>query len=194
MENIIQEPAPKYNYYTTQEYLNLERAIEDKHEYFDGHIYAMSGAGMPHVQIAANMVLEIGSFLKTKTCDIYFNDLRVTNIERDSYAYPDMVIVCDEKKFEDEKNDTLLNPSVIIEILSPSTRSIDKGRKLFYYQGIPSLKEYFMVDTLKQRIYIVRKQPDGKWVHDTTIESGSIFIETINLHLSLLDIYKGTGI
>jgi Uma2 family endonuclease len=122
------------------------------------------------------------------------NDLKVTNIHKDSYTYPDLLIVCGEKEFEDEHTDVLLNPSVIIEILSSSTRSIDKGRKFLYYQEIKSLKEYFMVDTIKQRIYIARKPKNGKWAFDTPAESGSVFIETINFHLSLSDIYNRTGI
>jgi Uma2 family endonuclease len=108
--------------------------------------------------------------------------------------YPDLLIYCGKEDLEDDKFDTLLNPSVIIEILSPSTRSIDKGRKFLYYQEIPSLKEYFMVDTVKQRVYIAKKPENGKWFFDTPAENGSVFIETINFQLSLSDIYKGTEI
>jgi Uma2 family endonuclease len=108
--------------------------------------------------------------------------------------YPDLLIYCDKEELEDDQFDTLLNPSVIIEILSPSTRSIDKGRKFFYYQEIKSLNEYFMIDTVKQRIFIARKQPDRRWITELPAETGSIFIETINFHLPLSDIYKGTGI
>ena len=95
---------------------------------------------------------------------------------------------------EDDKFDTLLNPAVILEILSPSTRNIDKGRKFLYYQAIPSLKEYLLIDTQKRRIYILRKQPSGQWLQDLPVQTGSIFIETINFHLSLSDIYNRTGI
>jgi Uma2 family endonuclease len=192
--NLVQEAAPKYNYYSPAEYLEMERASDEKHEYFDGHVYNMSGAGMKHVQIAANVFLEIGSFLKGKGCDAYFNDLKVTNIHKDSYTYPDLLIVCGEKEFEDEHKDVLLNPSVIIEILSPSTRSIDKGRKFLYYQEIKSLKEYFMIDTIKQRVYVASKPINRKWEFDTPVESGNIFIETISFQLSLSDIYNRTGI
>jgi Uma2 family endonuclease len=194
MENIIQEPAFKYNFYSPQEYLEIERASDEKHEYFDGQVYNMSGASMAHVQICANVFLTTGLFLKEKGCSIYSNDLKVTNIHKDSYTYPDLLIVCGEKEFEDEKKDVLLNPSVIIEILSPSTRSIDKGRKFFYYQEIVSLKEYFMIDTMKQRVFIARRQPDRRWLTELPTATGSIFIETINFHLSLSDIYNGTGI
>lgn len=194
MENVVKEPAPKYNFISPQEYLEIERASEEKHEYFDGHVYNISGASMNHAQITSNIFLRVGQFLEEKECDIYVNDLKVTNIHKDSYTYPDMLIVCGEKEFEDEQKDVLLNPSVIIEILSPSTRSIDKGRKFLYYQGIASLKEYILVDTLKRRIYIFRKQLSGQWLQDLPLEAGIIFIETINFHLSLSDIYNRTGI
>jgi Uma2 family endonuclease len=109
--------------------------------------------------------------------------------------YPDVIIVCGKEELEDDKFDTLLNPAVIFEILSPSTQNVDKGRKLLYCQQIPSLKEYYMIDTIKQRIYIVKKQNDGKWAYQTPVESEeSIFIETIQFNLSLSAIYKGTGI
>jgi Uma2 family endonuclease len=194
MENLVKEPAPKYNFISPQEYLEMERASDEKHEYFDGYVYNMSGASMNHVQITSNVFLKVGLFLESKACDIYVNDLKVTNIHKDSYTYPDLLIVCGEKEFEDEHTDVLLNPSVIIEILSPSTRAIDKGRKFLYYQEIKSLKEYFMIDTVKQRIYTARKPLNRKWEFDTTVETGSIFIETINFHLSLSDIYNRTGI
>jgi Uma2 family endonuclease len=194
MENIIKEPAPKYNYYSPGEYLELERASDEKHEYFDGQIYLMSGASLKHEKVATNLILEIGTFLKGKKCKILAETMRVTNKTRDAYMYPDLLIYCEKEELEDDHFDTLLNPSVILEILSPSTRSIDKGRKFLYYQEIASLKEYFMVDTLKQRVYVARKQSNGKWAYEPTSEKGSIFIETISFHLSLSDIYNGTGI
>ncbi|MBX9784605.1 MAG: Uma2 family endonuclease [Chitinophagaceae bacterium] len=192
--NMVQEAAPKYNYYSPAEYLELERASDEKHEYFDGQVYNMAGASMNHVQVSANVFISTGSFLKGKECSIYSSDLKVTNKQKDAYTYPDLLIVCGKKEFDDEMADVLLNPSVIIEILSLSTRSIDKGRKFFYYQEIKSLNEYFMIDTIKQRVFTARKQPDERWLTELPVETGSIFIETINFHLSLSDIYNGTGI
>ncbi len=194
MENIIQEPAPKYNLISPNEYLEMERASDEKHEYFDGQVYLMSGASLKHAKIAMNLAIEIGSYLKEKKCKALAETMRVTTKAKDAYMYPDLLIYCDKEELEDDKFDTLLNPSVIVEILSPSTRSIDKGRKFLYYQGISSLKEYFMIDTLKQRVYIAKKQANGKWAFENTVEEGSIFIETIQFNLPLTDIYKGTGI
>ncbi|MBP6687039.1 MAG: Uma2 family endonuclease [Lacibacter sp.] len=195
MENIIQEPAPKYNLISPNEYLEMERASDEKHEYFDEQVYNMSGASLKHIKISVNLTIQIGKFLEEKECDVLAENMRTTNADRSAYMYPDVIIVCGKEELEDDKFDTLLNPSVIFEILPPSTESVDKGRKLLYYQLIPSLKEYFMIDTIKQRIYIVKKQSDGKWIYDTPVEGEeSIFIETIQLDLPLSAIYKGTGI
>jgi Uma2 family endonuclease len=195
MDNTIQEPAPKYNFVSPKEYLEMERASDEKHEYFDGQVYNMSGASLKHIKISVNLTIQIGKFLEDKECNVLAENMRTTNADRSAYMYPDVIIVCGKEELEDDKFDTLLNPAVIFEILSPSTQNVDKGRKLLYCQQIPSLKEYYMIDTIKQRIYIVKKQNDGKWAYQTPVESEeSIFIETIQFNLSLSAIYKGTGI
>jgi Uma2 family endonuclease len=194
MENIVSEAAPKYNFISPQEYLDLERASDEKHEYFDGQIIAMGGASLKHGKISANLMIKIGSFLENKQCNVLAETMRVATESRDAYMYPDLVIYCGKEELEDDQFDTLLNPSVIIEILSPSTRGVDKGRKFLYYQEIKSLTEYFMIDTVKQRVYIAKKSANHQWFFDTPVETGSIFIETINFSLPLYDIYKGTGI
>lgn len=195
MENTVQEPASKYNFISPKEYLEMERASDEKHEYFDGHIYLMSGASLKHAKVAINLTIKIGSFLENKDCSILAETMRVTSPSNDSYMYPDVLIVCGKEELEDDQFDTLLNPSVVFEILSPSTRSIDKGRKMMYYKEIPSLKEYFMVDTDTQLVHCVRRQPSGDWRLETvTGEMSDLFIETIQFNLPLAAIYKGTGI
>ena len=124
MENTVKEPAPKYNFISPKEYLEMERASDEKHEYFDGHIYLMSGASLKHAKVAMNLAVEIGSHLKEKKCKALAETMRVTTKTKDAYMYPDLLIYCDNEELEDDKFDTLLNPSVIFEILSPSTRSM----------------------------------------------------------------------
>lgn len=195
MENIVQEAAPKYNFISQQEYLEMERASDEKHEYFDGHVYLMSGASLKHARVVTNLMLAIGNFLENKNCEILAETMRVATPSRDSYMYPDLLIVCGKEELEDDKFDTLLNPSIIIEILSPSTRSIDKGRKMMYYKEIPSLKEYFMIDTFSQIVHCMRKQPSGDWrLENITGTDATVLFETIQFQLQLSDIYKGTGI
>jgi Uma2 family endonuclease len=182
MANEVKEPALKFNYTSPAEYLLAERASEEKHEYYDGQVLAMGGASIRHSDITSNLLTSIGNYLKGKDCKILAADMRVSTATQDAYMYPDALIVCGERQLEDEKFDTLLNPSVIFEILSPSTRSIDKGRKLFFYKGIPSLQEYIMIDSLKRFIQLVRNP------------AASLFIRTINFHLPLQEIYTDTGL
>ncbi|HET9744765.1 MAG TPA: Uma2 family endonuclease [Chitinophagaceae bacterium] len=195
MENMVKEPAPKYNYVSPDEYLLMERASEEKHEYFDGYVVAMSGARLKHNQVAANLMIDIGSFLKDKNCQVLPSDMRVTTPARDAYMYPDVTIVCNEPKLEDEKFDTLINPTVIIEIWSPSTQNQDKGYKLIHYKNIPSLKEYIMIDTAKRLIHLMRKEANGAWrfeeINDPT---GELYIEAINFKISFIDLYRNTGL
>jgi Uma2 family endonuclease len=155
----------------------------------------MSGAGRKYNYIASNLYADIGHFLKGKNCRILPSEMRVSAPTRDSYMYPDALIVCGEPQFEDNTFDTLLNPSVIFEILSPSTRSIDKGRKFFFYQQIPSLQEYIMIDSLKKCIQLARKQSNGAWmIENITDPTASLFIRTIDFHLSIDEIYTDTGL
>jgi Uma2 family endonuclease len=194
MENEVKEPAPKYNFISPEEYLEMERAAEYKNEYYNGQVMAMSGASLKHNIIEGNLITELSNFLKGKNCRALPNNMRIGTPSRDSYMYPDVSIVCGEIKLEDDKFDTLTNPSVIFEILSPSTRSIDKGRKFFFYQKIPTLQEYIMIDSTKRFIQFARKQPDELWKIDILdSKAETFFVRTIDFHLSIEQIYTGTG-
>jgi len=195
MENELKEPAPKYNYITPDEYLAMERASDEKHEYYDGFVIAMSGARLRHNRVARNLYAKIGSFLEDKECELLPSDMRVSTPNRDAFMYPDLSIVCGEPQLEDDKFDTLLNPSVIFEIWSPSTQRNDRGYKLTYYKNIPSLNEYIMVDTAKRFLVIVRRQADGAWrFEDIDNSVGDLFIQTIGFNISFDDIYAKTGL
>lgn len=193
MENEVKEPVPKYNYISPEAYLAAERASKRRNEYYDGHIIAMAGASLLHNRIAMNLYREVGSFLKGNRCNMLPSDMRVSTPSHDSYMYPDAVIVCGEPQMEDDKFDTLLNPSVIFEILSPSTSSVDKGRKFFFYREIPSLKEYIMIDTLRSFVIVSRRQPGNSWAFENTDE-GAFTVQTIGFTLTLQEIYDGTDI
>ena len=195
MENEVKEAAPKYDYISPDEYLEMERASGEKHEYYDGFVVAMSGARLRHNQITANILSEIGPFLKDKHCQVLPSDMRVATPNRDTYMYPDISIVCSKPELEDDKFDTLKNPTVVFEIWSPSTQKNDVGYKLIYYQHIPSLEEYTMIDSAKRFAQIVRKQKDGAWrFEDFTGPDNEIFIKSINLRISFNDIYHKTSL
>ena len=116
-------------YFTSEEYLAMEREAETKSEYHAGRIYALAGASESHVLIASNLVVSLGGQLRDKPCRVYASDMRVKVTSFGMYTYPDVVVVCGQARFEDTRRDTLLNPTVIVEILSPSTEGYDRGRK-----------------------------------------------------------------
>src|SRR5215469_16642324 len=129
-------PTPKL---TPQQYLDLERAAETRHEYFNGQMYAMAGGSARQSQIIANLARELGTLLKRTPCRVMLQDLRVSVSPQGLYAYPDVLVVCEELKFTDEHQDTLTNPCLVIEVLSPSTERYDRGLKFAQYRNISEL-------------------------------------------------------
>src|ERR1051325_5141739 len=121
---------------TPEEYLAIERKSEVKHEYFAGEMFAMVGASKWHNLIAANVIRVLGNQLLDRPCNVYPSDMRVKARATGMYTYPDVVVACAEEQFDDAERDTLLNPVVIIEVLSESTEAYDRGRKFEHYQSI----------------------------------------------------------
>jgi Uma2 family endonuclease len=182
--------APAINYLTPQEYLEMERESPTKHMYLDGEIVAMSGASLAHNDIAANLLRDIGSFLKGKPCKIRPSDLRISVPSANSYTYPDATIICGKPEMTDNKFDTATNPAVIFEILSGSTKEYDRGNKFLYYQRIPSLKEYILIDSFKKYAVIYTRQSPDLWKIETFEDNNSILpIKTIDYKLSFDDLY-----
>lgn len=129
---------------TPKEYLDFERKSEIKHEYYKGEVFAMSGASREHNIVTANVVSEIRQQLKGKACEVYPSDMRVFIPATGLYTYPDIVVVCGTPQFQDDEADTLLNPTLIIEVLSPTTESYDRGKKFAHYRSIETLQEYLL--------------------------------------------------
>ena len=154
-------PAPSR--YTPEQYLGLERLAGFKSEYVNGYILAMAGASKAHNQIAFNIAGELHNQLKNRPCLAYVNDLRVKVSATDLYTYPDVVALCGEPLFDDAQMDTLLNPSLIIEVLSPTTEAYDRGDKFAHYRRLPSLMEYVLIaqDQIRVEHYLRSEQ---KWV------------------------------
>ena len=176
-------------YITPQEYLALERKAHCKSEYLDGHIIAMSGASFKHSLIISNISGELHLQFKGRGCSVHTNDMRVRPNPRDSYFYPDVVVVCGEPQFEDEDFDTLLNPIVIVEVLSPSTEAYDRGEKFRRYQQLASLKEYVLVSQDKVWVEHHRRHV-AQWIlsHYRTLEE-VLPLPSIGCEVPLSDIY-----
>ncbi len=190
MENIVQEPAPKYNYVSEATYLEMERAATEKHEYYQGEIFAMSGASLKHNRIAVNTLTDLANKLKGKNCQPYGSDLCIHIPKNTLYTYPDISIICGNAELTDEHSDTATNPTVIIELLSKSTRNYDRFEKFSLYREITSLKEYVLIDTLKLHIEKHIRNADNSWqLTDYYSISDSITISSVNV--SVADIYAG---
>ena len=190
MENEVKEPAPKYNYVSPEQYLEMERAAETKHEYFKGEVFAMSGASWEHNVIAKNINTIVLPFLKGKPCDMFGSDLRIHIPENTLYTYPDFSIICGKPETTDDEKDTIVKPSVLIEILSKSTRDYDRGTKFSLYRSIKSLKEYILIDSTSIGVEIFTRQKDNSWILKEFKQlTDSFVISTIHLTLHLHDIY-----
>ena len=191
-EGLVKEPAVKYNYVSAAEYLAAERVAVEKHEYYQGEIFAMSGASRNHHEIFSNLFVDIGTKLKGKNCKPYGSDFRVHIPKNTLYTYPDISIICGDVDLTDEHFDTVTNPTVIIELLSRSTRNFDKGEKFTLYRDIDSLREYILVDT--EKIYVEKniRHPDNSWqLTDYRSIEDSFTISTVDLSFLLQDIYEG---
>jgi len=186
---------PNINTLSVEEYLNTERKAEYKSEFFKGEIFAMAGASDNHNTITSNLNILIGGFLWKKDCRTYNSDMRLHIPLNGLYTYPDFMVVCGKKEFLDEQHlDTILNPIIIIEVLSASTEKYDRGDKFRLYRNIPSLREYFMISS--EKIYSVEKysRTDNhfwEFSDSSDIENGSISLDSIGYELKLKDVYEG---
>ncbi|MEI9945253.1 MAG: Uma2 family endonuclease [Chitinophagaceae bacterium] len=195
MENEVKEPAPKYNFISPEKYLEMERASEEKHEYYKGEVFAMSGASWQHNVIVKNINTLILPFLKGKPCDMFGSDLRIHIPENSLYTYPDFSIICDKPEIESEEKDIAINPTALIEVLSKSTKNYDRGTKFNLYRNIKTLKEYILIDSTSVSIEIYKYNGDNSWQLTEFKElSDNFFISTIGLTLFLKDIYEDVRI
>jgi Uma2 family endonuclease len=182
------QPKP---YWTEQEYIAFERTSMIKHEYFDGHIYAMTGASRRHNLIAGNTLAALHSQLRKGPCQIFPSDMRVKIQKTGLYTYPDLVIICGEAQFTDDALDTLHNPLVLIEILSPSTERYDRGMKAQQYRMIESLRDYMLIAQDAYHIEHYARQDTGQWLlQEVTGLETHLTITSIASTLLLEDVYE----
>lgn len=175
---------------TPEEYLDFERKSEERHEYFDGEIFAMSGAKRNHNVIAWNIGGELRQRLKDRNCEAYPADMRVFVPATRLYTYPDLTVVCGEPQFQDDTFDTLLNPVLLIEVLSDSTESYDRGRKFQHYRSIESLQEYILVSQTEARVEKYVRHGDGFWLLSEAVGLDSeIEFSSIECQIPLSEIY-----
>jgi Uma2 family endonuclease len=185
--------------YTVEEYLALERDSEERHEYLDGEIFAMAGESEQHGDISVNFVSELRGQLRGGPCRVWTKDVKVRSgpaprpfqNRKGLFSYPDFVVVCGERQYQDEYKDVLLNPTVVIEVLSPSTEAFDRGEKFRRYRMFnPSLTDYVLVSQTAPSIDHYRRQANHEWVLISLNGlAASLHLASINCTLSLADIY-----
>ena len=176
---------------TPEEYLALERKAETRSEYVDGEMFPMLGVSFAHNVITTNLVFELAKQFLDRPCQVCGPELRVRLPRTGSYVYPDVIVVFGEPELEDEHNDTLLNPCVIIEVLSPSTESYDRGLKFAHYRAMDALREYVLVSQTEFRTERYLRQDDGTWLYsEVTDPTGSLELASVACRIPLSGIYR----
>ena len=186
-------PATSLTYVSPEEYLASERRAETKHEYWNGEIRAMSGASFTHNRIAANLTGELYLQLKGKSCSVVGSDQRVQVLSESTFVYPDVTVVCGQPQFEDNtKPDTLLNPTLLVEVLSASTKSHDRGDKFFLYRQLPTLQQYLLLDSQRVHAELHTRDAQSRWIlTETTDLQAILLLDSISCQVPLADVYAG---
>ncbi|MEE8585320.1 MAG: Uma2 family endonuclease [Acidobacteriota bacterium] len=173
-----------------EEYLAAERQSEIKSEYWNGRMVAMSGASRSHNLIVVNIASELRMQLKGRDCEVYAGDMRLRIPSTNFYTYPDVIVVCGQPELEDSEMDTLLNPTLLVEVLSRSTEDYDRGRKSAYYRSLESLSEYLLVPQDQRPVEQYLRQASDRWML-TQIDDrqAALHLSSIECELSLQEVY-----
>ena len=176
------------------EYQAMDAASELKNEYFRGEVFAMAGGTPEHSLICANFIREAGNALKDKPCVVYTSDLRVKVDATGLYTYPDSSIICGELLRDELVSNTALNPSVIVEVLSESTETYDRGRKSSHYRQIESLQELVLISQDRVSVECYVRKPQGHWLLRESLQlDDSLLLESVGIEIALREIYRGTA-
>ncbi len=183
--------AQPQHWLTPEEYLEIERAAEFRHEYYNGRMYAMASGFYRHARIGHNLSRELGNALRNGPCEVAGTDLRVRVAPDGLYTYPDLVLVCGEPKFADGRTDTLLNPVLLIEVLSPCTELVDREFKAAQYKAITALQEYALVSQTEARVEVYRRQDGAQWLLSefAGLEAAARF-DSVEASVPLAEIYS----
>ncbi len=177
---------------TPEEYLRRERVAEFRHEHFNGEIFAMAGGSPPHSLITANTIGELRDKLKNTPCRVFDCNLRIRVSATGLYTYPDASVICGKLQFDDEEGDTVLNPTVLVEVLSKSSEGYDRGEKWAHYQTIVSLREFVLIAQDQPRMERFLRNEDGTWTPATVAGlDQTLQLPSIGITVSLAEIFHG---
>lgn len=183
------------SFLTPEQYLEIERKADFKSEYYDGKMFAMAGANFRHNVLVANLIGELRQALRPRGCRILPSDMRVRVSVTGLYTYPDVIAVCGEPELGGDEFDVLLNPGLIVEVLSPSTEAYDRGRKFEQYRALESLRAYLMVSADRVHVELYTRRPDREWkLSEASDLSETIDICTLECKVPLSGIYEGIEI
>ena len=197
MENELREPAVAYGKYkySIEEYLQMEEASDEKHEYYQGEIFAMAGAKVPHNIISVNLIKLLGQKLKGKSCEPFNSDQRIYIPQNSLFTYPDISIICGEIVTLNNDDWNIINPVVIIEVLSKATKNYDRGDKFKLYRDIATLKEYILIDSETISIEAFRINDGGHWELEEYKKADNILlIKCIQVSIPVTEIYERTDL
>jgi Uma2 family endonuclease len=181
------QPQPRL---TPEQYLEAERCAEFRHECYNGHIYAMSGGSYQHSQIIGNLTGEFRTALATRHCSVVTNDLRLRVSPDGLYTFPDVIVICGDPRFADDRRDTLLNPALIVDVLTPSTEAYGRGFKSAQYRTVDSLEEYALASQAEPRVKVFRRQPGGYWLLSEAVGLTAVcHFESLDCAIPLTEIY-----
>lgn len=175
---------------TPEAYLEVERHSQSRSEYFGGERLAMTGASRRHNLVTVNLAAELRAALRGGPCECYVSDMRLKVAATGAYAYPDVVVVCEPPRFEDDVADTLLNPRVIFEVLSPSTEAFDRGEKFAHYRLIPSLTDYLLVSQREPRLEHFQRQESGWLFAEVSGLEAEIEVASLGARPALAEVYE----
>jgi Uma2 family endonuclease len=179
------------HHYTVAEYLELEETAEYKSQYFEGEIFAMSGGSGNHSRLAVDCSRAMSSVLIDRGCEVFNSDLKIRIQDSSAYYYPDLSVVCGEADFEDEAESILKNPMLIVEVLSESTESFDRGKKFHRYRQISSFVEYVLISQTEVQVDVFQKATDGTWnMRNYSGIEDVMELNSLGIQIKLADIYR----
>jgi len=173
-----------------KEYLSLERAATDKHELVSGELFAMAGGSREHNLIAGNVVTELNQALRARRCVVYPSDMKIKAASASTYHYPDASVVCGEERFEDDVRDVVLNPTLLVEVLSDSTERYDRGDKFASYQQIASFTDYLLLSSKQTRVEHFAREADGSWRLRAYGPGERIPVVSLGVELEVDELYR----
>jgi Uma2 family endonuclease len=185
------QPKP---YITEEQYLEIEEGSEQRHEYLDGEMFPIETCSLPHATILPNLIVTLVRELKGSSCRVFSSTLRVRVSRTGLYTYPDIAVICGKPEMLDKGKgkDTVTNPKAIVEILSPTTQTYDRGDKFVHYRTIPFLQDYLLISQDQVRAEHWAKQPDGGWLfHEISGPEAIIVLESIGVRFGLSEAYDG---